>query len=127
MGKDDTEIRITNTCSIPRNINAPFVTQEVYGEPYCPRTASNCDASCPRCKRAVLFEVFSSRHKERGGKVYGLGIFFRHYLRLWIHTRPKIVYWNIKIYDAGPCSVADLTLRTCSHSSQQILRVQCGM
>lgn len=69
MGKDGTGIHITKMCSILRNIKALFITQKVYGKPYCPRMASSRDASCPRCKHAVLFEVFCSRHKEFGGKV----------------------------------------------------------
>jgi len=73
MGKDGTEIRITKMCSIPRNIKALFLTQKVYGKPYCPRMTSNCDASCPRCKHGVLFEVLCSRHKEFGGKVMVYG------------------------------------------------------
>jgi len=40
-----------------------------YAEPYCPRTASNYDVSCPGCERTVQFGVFYSRHKVDGEKV----------------------------------------------------------
>jgi len=53
-----------------------------YAEPYCPRTASNYDTSCPGCERTVRFGVLYSRHKVVGENIWGLGMFFKHYFSL---------------------------------------------
>ena len=68
-----------------------------YEEPYCPRTASNCDTSRPGCERTFQFGVVYSRHKLVGQRVEGLGTFLKHYFSHWNKPVQMIIYWNIKM------------------------------